>query len=104
MIDVRSLVAGISALLVLPAAAIANPDLARAKNCVACHHVERKMNGPPYKAISEKYAGDEAAAKTLAEKVRKGGGGVWGPMAMPAQPNVTPEEAEALVKWILTPQ
>jgi cytochrome c len=83
-------------------AASANPDLARSKNCVACHHAERKMNGPSYKAIAEVYGTDEAAAKALSEKIRNGGGGVWGPMAMPAQTNVSPEEADALVKWILS--
>jgi cytochrome c len=102
MIECRQLVAGL-ALVLASAPALASPELARSKNCVACHHVERKMNGPPYKAIAERYGNDEAAARTLSEKVRKGGGGTWGPMAMPAQPNVTPEEAEALVKWILNP-
>jgi cytochrome c len=102
MIECRQLAVGL-AMVLASSAALASPELARSRNCVACHHVERKMNGPPYKAIAEKYASDEAAAKALSEKVRKGGGGVWGPMAMPAQPNVTPEEAEALVKWILTP-
>jgi cytochrome c len=90
------------ALLAASPAALASPELARSKNCVACHHVDRKMNGPPYKAIAERYANDEAAQKTLSEKIRKGGGGVWGPMAMPAQPAVTQDEADALVKWIMS--
>jgi cytochrome c len=103
MIELRHLAAGLAVVLATPAA-FASPELAKSRNCVACHHVERKMNGPSYKSIAEKYASDEAAAKALSEKVRKGGGGVWGPMAMPAQPNVTQEDADALVKWILTQQ
>jgi cytochrome c len=82
--------------------ALASPELARSKNCVACHHVERKTLGPAFKDIAAKYDGDAAAVKTLSDKVQKGGAGVWGPMPMPAQPQVSQEEAEALVKWILT--
>jgi cytochrome c len=85
-------------------AAFANADLARSKNCVACHHVERKMIGPPYKAMADRYGKDESAIKVLSEKIVKGGGGNWGPMPMPPQPGVSPEEAEALVKWILSQQ
>jgi cytochrome c len=102
MLDLRQSAAVFAALLVSSAAS-ASPELARSKNCVACHHVERKMNGPAYKTVAEKYANDEAAAiKTLSEKVRKGGSGVWGPAPMPPQPTVSEEEAEALVKWILS--
>ncbi|MGL4636038.1 MAG: c-type cytochrome [Beijerinckiaceae bacterium] len=101
MVFLRLFAAASAVFLTLPTA-LASPELARAKNCVACHHVERKMIGPAYKAMAEKYAGDDTAQKTLSEKVIKGGGGVWSPMPMPAQPAVTPEEAEALVKWILS--
>jgi cytochrome c len=60
------------------------------------------MIGPAFKAIAEKYANDPAGAKSLSERVIKGGSGVWGPMPMPPQTNVTPEEADALVTWILS--
>ncbi len=71
---------------------------------MACHHIERKMIGPAYKAVAERYGKDEAAIKPLSEKVVKGGGGVWGQMPMPPQPGLSPEEAESLVKWILSQQ
>ena len=102
MIDLRKLAAAAFAVLLTSSAAFASADLARAKNCVACHHVERKMIGPAYKAMAERYAKDESAIKLLSEKVVKGGGGNWGPMPMPPQPSVSPEEAEELVKWILS--
>ena len=38
----------------------------------------------------------------LAEKIIKGGKGVWGQIPMPANPSVTPDEANKLVKWILS--
>lgn len=82
--------------------AYASNELARSKNCVACHHLERKTLGPSFKDIAAKYADDDATRKTLIEKVQKGGVGVWGQMPMPAQPQVSAEEAQALVRWILT--
>jgi len=58
-----------------------------------------KLVGPAYKEVAKKYtAADEAM---LAEKVIKGSKGVWGPVPMPPNPSVTPEEANKLVKWIL---
>ena len=102
MIRFRELAAACFAALLTSSAAFASAELARAKNCVACHHVERKMIGPAYKAMAERYAKDESAIKLLSEKVLKGGSGNWGPMPMPPQPGVSPEEAEALVKWILS--
>jgi cytochrome c len=95
----------VAALVVLVSSpALASPELARSKNCVACHHVERKMIGPSYKAVAERYAKDESAIKTLSEKVIKGGAGSWGQTPMPPQTSVSPAEAEALVKWILANQ
>jgi cytochrome c len=97
---------GITAILTaaaaLSSAAWASPELLRARNCTACHHPERKMIGPAYKVIAEKYASDEAGQKALADKIRAGGGGVWGPSPMPPQAQVTPEEATALVEYIMT--
>lgn len=95
-------VAAIVLALSVSQAALASPELARSKNCVACHHIERKMIGPAYKAIAERYAGNEGAAKTLVEKVRQGGAGVWSATPMPPQPQVSPADAELLVQWILS--
>lgn len=92
----------IAALLSLGAgAALANAEMAQKKGCMACHQLQTKVVGPAYKEVAAKYAKDKDAVKKLAEKVIKGGSGVWGPVPMP--PNaVTPADAEALVKWILT--
>lgn len=77
----------------------ADEALAKSKNCMACHQIDKKVVGPSYKDVAKKYtAADEPM---LAEKVIKGGKGVWGPVPMP--PNkVTPDEANKLVKWILS--
>jgi cytochrome c len=103
MVDVRNFTATALAVLV-SSPVLASPELARSKNCVACHHMEQKRIGPAYKAIAERYAKDEAALKTLSEKVIKGGAGSWGQTPMPAQASVSPAEAETLVRWILSNQ
>ncbi|WP_426110589.1 c-type cytochrome [Massilia sp. PWRC2] len=83
--------------------ALADPglDLAKAKNCMACHAVGAKLVGPAYKDVAAKYAGQKDAESKLAQKVMKGGGGVWGPVPMPANAQVSPAEATTLVKWVL---
>lgn len=82
--------------------ALADLQLATAKNCMACHAVDKKLVGPAYKDVAAKYAGQKDAVDKLSAKVIKGGSGVWGPVPMPANTQVTPDEAKKLVSWILT--
>ena len=69
--------------------------------CVACHAVDAKRVGPAYKEVAAKYKADKGAEAKLAEKVVKGGSGVWGQVPMPPNPQVSADEAKTLVKWIL---
>ncbi len=82
--------------------ALADMALATAKNCMACHAIEKKLVGPSYKDVAAKYAGQADAVEKLSTKVMKGGSGVWGPIPMPANAQVTSDEAKKLVAWILT--
>lgn len=82
--------------------ALASLELATKKACLACHAVDKKVVGPAFKDVAKKYAGQKDAEAKLAQKVMKGGGGVWGTMPMPANPSVTDAEAKQLVKWVLT--
>lgn len=93
--------AAVAAGLLSAAPAFASADLAKAKNCLACHAVDKKLVGPSYQEIAKKYAGDAGAAAKLAEKIVKGGSGVWGAMPMPANPQVSADEAKTLATWIL---
>ena len=89
-------------LALLAAPAWAQQDLAQKKNCMSCHAVDKKLVGPSYKDVAAKYAGQKDAVDKLAEKVVKGGSGVWGAVPMPANPQVTDAEAKQLVGWIMT--
>ena len=82
--------------------AFANPELATKKNCMACHAVDKKLVGPAYKDVAEKYAGQKDAVDKLAQKILKGGTGVWGAIPMPANPQVSDAEAKQLVQWVLS--
>lgn len=82
--------------------AFANADLAKNKNCMACHAVDKKVIGPAYKDVAAKYAGQKDAADKLSQKIVKGGSGVWGAVPMPANPQVTEAEAKTLAAWVLS--
>ena len=82
--------------------AFANADLAQKKNCMACHAVDKKVIGPAYKDVAAKYAGQKDAADKLAQKISKGGSGVWGAVPMPANPQVSDAEAKNLATWVLS--
>jgi cytochrome c len=84
------------------APAFANPELAQKKNCLACHATDKKLIGPAYKDVAAKYAGQKDAADKLAQKIMKGGAGVWGPVPMPANTQVNEAEAKQLAAWVLT--
>src|SRR5258706_15621433 len=85
-----------------PAFAAGPADLAQQKTCMACHATDKKLVGPAYKDVAAKYAGQKDAVDKLAQKVMKGGSGVWGAVPMPANPQVNEAEAKQLVQWVLS--
>jgi cytochrome c len=100
MTSLRSL--ALLCVAVAAAPAFASADLAQKKNCMACHAVDKKLVGPSYKDVAAKYAGQKDAAAALAQKVLKGGSGVWGPVPMPANAQVSEAEAKQLIAWVLS--
>lgn len=90
-----------AAMAAISTSALADQALATAKNCMACHAVDKKLVGPSYKDVAKKYAGDAKAVDMLAGKIVKGGSGVWGAIPMPANPQVTDADAKKLAAWIL---
>jgi cytochrome c len=83
-------------------AAHAQEDLAKKHNCFACHAVDKKVVGPAYKQVADKYRNDPQAAGKLFDKVKKGGAGVWGPVPMPPNAQVPDADIKKLVSWILS--
>ena len=86
---------------VLPAQA--SEELAKKHLCTTCHVVKgAKTIGPAYADVAKKYAGQKDAEAKLAEKVKKGGQGVWGQVPMPPNAAVPEADIKTLVKWVLS--
>jgi cytochrome c len=95
--------AAVAALLAVPAQA--SMELAQKKSCMACHATDKKLVGPAYKEVAAKYAGQKDAVAQLAERIQKGsvpGKGNWGAIPMPANPQVSADEAKQLATWVLS--
>lgn len=69
--------------------------------CVACHAKDRKVIGPAFKEVAAKYRDQKDAAALLADKVKNGSVGVWGPIPMPPNAAVPDEDLHKLVEWML---
>ena len=107
LLSIPLLIAG----LLCTGAAQADEALAKAKGCLACHTVDKKLIGPMYKEVAKKYTGQKDAADKLATAIIKGtpvpAGLGWqkaGQATLPFMPpnaTVKPDEAAKLAKWIL---
>jgi cytochrome c len=75
------------------------------QGCFACHAVDTKVVGPAYAWVAYHYRGDKTAVLHLAHKIIHGGAGVWNPwtggIAMPAHPELSLAQAEAMARWVL---
>lgn len=81
--------------------------LAAESGCHECHGMDRKVIGPPFREIAERYRDDAEARAALIEKVKRGGKGNWteltrGVPMPPHSPRLTDDEIEMLVDWILS--
>ena len=87
------------------APAVAKKDgkaLIEASDCRTCHKDNEKLIGPAYKEVAKKYESNAENISKLAGKVMAGGQGVWGEIPMAGHPNLSKEDAEAMVEYILT--
>jgi cytochrome c len=80
--------------------AMTGKSIASGLDCKACHKVDVKSVGPAFKEVAEKYATDPNSVSYLVNKIIKGGGGVWGEVAMPAHPSLKIEDAKLIVTYI----
>jgi S-disulfanyl-L-cysteine oxidoreductase SoxD len=76
-------------------------DLARRKACLSCHGVDKRIMGPAFKEVAARYKGEAGAEARLLQKLRRGGSGAWGPLAMPPNPDLAEADAQALIEWVL---
>lgn len=93
----------LSTSLLLAGNALADEALLKKSGCMACHTVDKKLVGPALKDIAAKYKGTPGAVAMLAKKVRAGGSGNWGTVAMaPAPATVSDADLKDAIAYILT--
>jgi cytochrome c len=80
----------------------AGEALAKASGCLACHTADKKLVGPSYREIAERYRKDKGAEASLTQKVKAGGKGVWGDIPMPPNAHVKDADIKTMVQWILS--
>ena len=69
--------------------------------CPTCHKIDEASTGPEYRKVAEKYANTAENISMLTSKVIKGGKGNWGEIPMTPHPDISPENAAKMVKYIL---
>ena len=80
----------------------AGEALAKASGCLACHTVDKKLVGPSYQEIADRYRKDTGAEANLIQKVKAGGKGVWGDIPMPPNAHVKDADIKTMVQWVLS--
>lgn len=81
--------------------AAAAKALASKSACLACHAANKKMVGPSYQDVAAKHKGQADALEKVTARIKSGGSGMYGPVPMPAQPNLKEEDAKLLAEWVL---
>jgi cytochrome c len=76
--------------------------LVKANDCKTCHHAVNKIIGPAHTDVAKKYDFTEANVKMLADKIIKGGSGVWGQIPMTAHPDISQSDAEKMARYVLS--
>ena len=79
-------------------------EIMNKSGCAACHHVDKKLVGPAYKEVAKTHKGQKYAVAALTRKVRTGGAGVYGQIAMPpnSPSQISDADLKAMVDWIIS--
>ncbi|MBN9691974.1 MAG: PQQ-dependent sugar dehydrogenase [Verrucomicrobia bacterium] len=78
------------------------PGLALMKqsDCFNCHALETKIVGPPLLEVANRYRGQPGALDASVKRVLQGSSKVWGELPMLPHPNLTPDQAQLMVRWV----
>lgn len=77
-------------------------QLIAGSDCLTCHKINEKFQGPAYVEVAKKYEPTEDNIKMLAGKIIAGGQGVWGSIPMTPHDGLPEEDAKTMVKYIMT--
>ncbi len=96
------------AMPVLKRPAFAKKDIEEGKllmeksDCRTCHRPNEKLIGPSYAAIARKYPPTEVSVNLMAQKIIKGGSGVWGQIPMAPHANIPLADTRKIARYILS--
>ena|SRR5688572_1261324 len=77
-------------------------SLVKASDCKTCHHLTNKLIGPAHTDVAKKYEFTAANVAYLADKIIKGGAGVWGQVPMTAHADISQVDAEKMARYVLS--
>ena len=75
--------------------------LVRKHGCQLCHGITSRVVGPSFREMAQRYAGDVGAGARLVTKVKTGGAGNWGNVAMPPQSSIADGDIQSMMLWLL---
>ena len=75
--------------------------IAKQNACLGCHAIDKKIVGPSFQSIAQKYKSDPNAQAFLKNKILQGGAGSWGVVPMPANAKLNASDLSLLTNWIL---
>ena len=76
--------------------------LIKGGDCFTCHAEDKTNIGPSYQEVAERYTASPEVIADLASKIIEGGNGAWGEKIMSAHPQLSIDDAEMMVKYILS--
>ncbi len=76
-------------------------ELAKKNGCLSCHSENKKIIGPAFRDIAEKYRDSSSAQPYVIARIKNGGSGIWGVVAMPANKNISDQDLEKITQWVL---
>lgn len=75
-------------------------------DCFSCHAVDKKLVGPAYSWVADRYKGDSNAVSKLAMSIKTGGAGKWNAytngVPMPPHPQLSDAQLKAMAEWVLS--
>ena len=80
----------------------AGESLVKESDCTSCHAVDHKVVGPSFMEVANRYAGQPGTVDILSKKIRAGGAGVWGTVAMTPHPSFTDAQLKEIVTYVLS--
>jgi cytochrome c len=76
--------------------------LIAANDCLTCHKIGQQSFGPSYEQIANRYDNNQGNIDNLADRIIRGGKGLWGQNEMTPHRNLTHAQAQTMVRYILS--